>query len=127
MSLHATEVKAIMHQGSAQIRSAYAMIDRGEVFIINMNIPRYIYAGKYNHEPNRSRKLLLHKHEINKMMRAQEKFHTLVPTEVYITHNRKIKVSIALCEGKKLFDKRHSIKQKEMMRRKAVLTERFVN
>lgn len=114
ISLLSTEVKSIL-VSSASIKHAYAAVEDGQVFIINMNIPKCIYSRE-NHEPIRKRRLLLHKREINKMIRAHDKFHTLVPMQVHITSKRKIKVLIALCEGKTRIDKRRSIMDKEMAR-----------
>lgn len=90
ISLDATEVKSMILQGTAHTRASYVVIDRGEVFVVNIYIPRYMHAGRYNHEPTRRRTRLLHKREINKMMKVHDKFHTLIPTEVYRSHNKSI-------------------------------------
>lgn len=114
IELLGTEVKAI-RLGMGGISNAYGMIDNGEVFLMNMNIPKYKYSV-YNHDEFRRRRLLLKRKEINKMIKSQEKHHTLVPAKVYINARGYVKVTIALCSGKQKFDKRRAIKEREMRR-----------
>jgi len=103
--LTGTEVKAL-RSGKANVSDAYGIVRDGEVYILNLHIPPYERGGYVNHEPTRTRKLLLHKKEIRKMIGAVERQGlTLVPLELYFKHG-KAKVALALGKGKKLFDKR---------------------
>ena len=105
-----------LRQGAAQLADAYASIDGDEVWLHNMHIPHYAPAAGENHNPERSRKLLLHRYQIEKLMaQTSEKGLTLVPTKVYFS-GRTAKVEIAVARGKQLHDKRRSIKEKEMKR-----------
>ena len=114
ISLLGTEVNSI-RAGMGSIANAFATIDNGEVFLLNMNIPKCRFSLT-NHPENRRRKLLLHKKEINRMIRSKEKHYTLIPEKIYTNKRGFFKVTIALCEGKKKFDKRHSIKERELKR-----------
>ena len=118
LELLGTEVKAL-RMGMGGISNAYAIIDNGEVFVMNMNIPKYKYSSLHNHHEFRRRKLLLRRKEINKMIKAQEKHHTLIPEKVYINKRGYVKMTIALCMGRKQHDKRRAIKEREL-RREAV-------
>lgn len=103
--LTGTEVKAL-RTGKANVSDAYGIVRDGEVYLLNLHIPPYERGGYVNHEPTRTRKLLLHKREIRKMIGAVERQGlTLVPLELYFTHG-KAKVALALGKGKKLYDKR---------------------
>jgi SsrA-binding protein len=113
--LTGTEVKAL-RTGGGQLKDAYAVFRDGEVWLHNMHIPPYPPATLNNHPPERPRKLLLHKKEILRLQAQQkEKGLTVVPTRVYFKDN-KAKVELALAKGKDRFDKRESIKEKDMAR-----------
>ena len=113
--LQGTEVKAL-RDGKAQIKDGYASVRDGEVWLHNVHIPPYGPASRENHEPERPRKLLMHKREIDRLIgKTREKGLTLVPTRLYFSDGR-AKVEIALARGKDAKDKRHSIKEREMKR-----------
>jgi SsrA-binding protein len=113
--LTGTEVKAL-RDGKAQIKDGYASVRDGEVWLHNVHIPPYGPAARENHEPERARKLLMHKREIERLIgKTREKGLTLVPTRLYFANGR-AKVEIALARGKDVVDKRHSIKEREMKR-----------
>ena len=115
MVLLGTEVKAL-REGKAQIKDGYATVRDGEVWLHNVHIPPYAPAARDNHPPERDRKLLLHKREIDRVVgRIAEKGWTLVPTRIYFSNGR-AKVELALARGKDRFDKRESIKAREMKR-----------
>ena len=113
--LQGTEVKA-QRDGKAQIKDGYAAVRDGEVWLHNVHIPPYGPAARENHDPERPRKLLMHRREIERLMgRTREKGFTLVPTRLYFSGGR-AKVEIALARGKDVGDKRQSIKEREMKR-----------
>ena len=113
--LQGTEVKAL-RDGKAQIKDGYASVRDGEVWLHNVHIPPYGPASRENHEPERPRKLLMHRREIDRLIgKTREKGHTLVPTRLYFREGR-AKVEIALARGKDVGDKRQSIKEREMKR-----------
>ena len=113
--LQGTEVKAL-RDGKAQIKDGYASVRDGEVWLHNVHIPPYGPASRENHEPERPRKLLLHRREIDRLIgKTREKGLTLVPTRLYFRDGR-AKVEIALGRGKDVGDKRQSIKEREMKR-----------
>lgn len=113
--LTGTEVKSL-REGKATIQDAYAIFKGREVFLINANIPVYKMGNLNNHEPLRTRKLLLHTAEINKLWGKMEiKGYSLIPTKMYFKKG-KAKIEIALGRGKKAFDKRSSEKEKEVKR-----------
>ena len=114
MVLLGSEVNSI-RAGMGSIANAFATVDDEEVFLINMHIPKCRFT-RFNHDETRRRKLLLNKREIKKMIRSKEKHYTLIPEKVYENKRGFFKVTIALCEGKKKFDKRRSIKEREMKR-----------
>jgi len=115
MQLLGSEVKSL-RQGAAQLADSYASIDNGELWLHNMHIPHYAPAAGENHNPERSRKLLLHRYQIEKLMhQTSEKGLTLVPTKVYFS-GRTAKVEISVARGKQLHDKRRTLKEKEMKR-----------
>ena len=115
IELKGTEVKSIMNH-SMSIDDAYVMIKKGEVFLINSHIAEYEKGNIFNHDTKRPRKLLLHKNEIRKYeSKLQKEGTTLVPTKVYFSKG-KCKVEIALGKGKKLYDKRETIKQRDISR-----------
>src|SRR5229473_2290655 len=107
-----TEVKAI-REGRVNLRDSYARLENGEVFLFNVNISPYSHRGYAEHEPLRRRKLLLHRHEIRKLIgKTVERGMTLVPTRLYFKNGR-VKVSISLAKGKKEYDKRETVKRRE--------------
>jgi SsrA-binding protein len=115
--LTGTEVKSI-RAAKANINEAYCSFDKsGELWIKNMHISEYDQGSFYNHDPRRERKLLLNRPELNKLLRrVMEKGFTIVPLRVYFSERGIIKIEIALATGKKSFDKRNSIKEKDMTR-----------
>lgn len=115
LELKGTEIKSI-RKGKASIEDAYARIKNGEVFIINMFIAKYEEGNIFNHDERRERKLLLHKSEINKLIKKLElDNYTLVPLKLYF-RNSKAKILLGLCKGKKLYDKRETIKKRDIER-----------
>ena len=115
--LKGTEVKSIRN-GRANIKEAYAEIENGEVWILQMHISPYEQGNIYNVDPLRKRKLLLNKKEINKLIGyTVQKGLTLVPLKLYINDRGKVKLEIAVAKGKKLYDKRQSIAKRDAERR----------
>jgi len=114
--LQGTEIKSI-RAGRVSIKDAHARIDEsGEVFLINMHIATYEQGNRFNHDPTRSRKLLLHRKEIDKLIGLiQQKGYALVPLRIYIK-NGFAKVLLGLGKGKKQYDKREDLKRKQMKR-----------
>jgi len=111
-----TEVKSA-REGRLSLKESYARIEDGEVLLIGMFIGEYPPAGKRQHKPQRTRKLLLHRKEIERLERkVQEKGITLVPLSVYFDNRGMMKVEIGLCRGRKRFDKRERIKKREARR-----------
>ena len=107
-----TEVKAI-REGRLNLKDGYAMVQSGEAFLFNCHISPYSHGNRENHDPTRSRKLLLHQREIRKLIgKTQEKGLTLVPLRVYFKRG-KIKVELGVARGKKLIDKRETERRKE--------------
>ncbi|MCW3049985.1 MAG: smpB [Solirubrobacterales bacterium] len=110
-----TEVKAL-RSGTAQLKDGYASIRDGELWLNNVHIPPYGPAARENHEPERPRKLLVHRRELDRLAaRVQERGFTLVPTRIYFSGPH-AKVEIAVGRGKDRFDKRESIKERETQR-----------
>ena len=115
IELLGNEVKSI-REGACNIKDSYATIKNNEVFVINMFIKKYSHTSIFNESETRSRKLLLHKKEIKKLKEKIEKEgYTLIPLKVYFNKNR-VKIELGVCKGKKLFDKRESIKEKDLER-----------
>lgn len=113
--LQGTEVKAI-REGNAQIAESFCRIEKGQVWLYNAHIGEYTHGNFQNHPPRRKRKLLLHRREINKLIGAVEAGgKSLIPLRIYLK-NGLIKMEIALCTGKKLHDKRETLKKKITMR-----------
>ncbi|MFN8008080.1 MAG: SsrA-binding protein SmpB [Terriglobia bacterium] len=111
MVLQGTEVKAI-REGKVNLKDSYGLVKNGEVWLLNCHISPYSHGNRMNHDPLRTRKLLLHRHEIRKLVgKTTEKGLTLVPLKIYFK-NGKAKCAIALAKGKKLFDKRETEKRK---------------
>jgi SsrA-binding protein len=110
-----TEVKAI-REGRVNLRDSYARVDNGEVWLLNVHISPYSHRGYAQHAELRQRKLLLHRHEIRKLVgRTAEKGLTLVPLELYFNRGR-VKVLLALAKGKQAHDKRETIRRREVER-----------
>ena len=115
MVLRGTEVKSL-REGRANLKDAYGKIKNGELYVYQMHISLYPFAHHDNHEPERPRKLLLHKSELKRLFgKVQEKGFTLVPLRVYFK-NGKAKIKIALAQGKRKYDKRRAIKERELKR-----------
>jgi SsrA-binding protein len=115
IELLGTEVKAL-REGKAQLGDAYAVIDGGEVWLRNLHIPPYQPAADQNHDPERPRKLLLHRYEIERLIgRVQRRGLTLIPTRVYFKGPR-AKVELALARGKEQRDRRREIQDRDMRR-----------
>ncbi|WP_243387815.1 SsrA-binding protein SmpB [Bacillus kexueae] len=113
--LQGTEIKSI-RLGRVNLKDAFARIEKGEVFLHNMHISPYEQGNRYNHEPLRTRKLLLNRKEINKLIGAtKEEGYSLVPIKLYLK-NGFAKVLIGLGKGKKKYDKREDLKKKEAKR-----------
>lgn len=113
--LQGTEIKS-MRAGRVQLKDSYAKIINGEVFIIGMHISPYEQGNRYNHDPERTRKLLLHRKQINKLIgETKEAGYSLVPLKIYLK-NGYAKMLIGLARGKKKYDKREDLKQKEAKR-----------
>ncbi len=113
--LEGTEVKSL-REGRISFPDAYAEIINNEVWVKNFHISEYFYSSIFNHDPDRPKKLLLKKDEIKRLKRKiEEKGYTLVPLEFYFK-NRMVKVLLGVCKGKKLFDKRADIKERDMHR-----------
>lgn len=113
--LHGTEVKSL-REGKANISDAYATIEEGEVWLNSLHINEYKQGTYNNHEPLRKRKLLLNRSEIKKLRaKVLERGHTLVPLSLYFKQG-KVKVELALAQGKKTYDKRKAIAEKDFKR-----------
>ncbi len=117
MVLTGTEVKSL-REGKAQLKDSYASVRDGEVWLYGVYIPPYGAASRDNHDPERPRKLLLHRSEIERLIgRTHERGLTLIPTRIYFSGPRsRAKVEIALAKGKDLYDKRQSIRTRDMAR-----------
>jgi SsrA-binding protein len=121
IALTGTEVKSI-RTGKSTIAESYADPKDGEIWLINANIPEYLQANRFNHEPKRPRKLLLHRKQINKLMGAVERQGmTLVPLKMYFNERGRIKLQLALAKGKQLHDKRETEKKRDWSREKGRL------
>ncbi|MBM7540120.1 SsrA-binding protein SmpB [Amphibacillus cookii] len=113
--LQGTEIKSI-RAGRVNMKDSFARVERGEVFLHNMHISPYEQGNRYNHEPTRTRKLLMHKKQINKLIgETQQAGYSLVPLRIYLK-NGMAKVLIGLGKGKKKFDKREDLKRKQAKR-----------
>ena len=124
IALLGTEVKGI-REGRANLRDSYAQVEKGEVWLYNVHINPYSHRGYVDHDPKRKRRLLLHKHEIRKLIgKTVEKGLTLVPTKLYFKGG-KVKVALALAKGKQAHDKRETIRRRETDREtRAAVKER---
>ncbi len=116
MVLQGTEVKAI-RLGQANLKDAYCYFAQGGLWVQGLHISTYKPAGPFNHEPERPRKLLLHKQELAKLRSQQQlRGHTIVPLRLFLSPRGWVKLEIALAQGKKLYDKRASVKERELAR-----------
>lgn len=114
--LTGTEIKSV-RSGGVSLRDSYAKVVKGEVFVYNMNIAPYEKGNRYNTDPLRPKKLLLHKGEIRRLESAvMQDGLTLVPSKVYLNHKGLIKMELAVARGKKLYDKRADIAKKDAAR-----------
>ena len=121
IELKGSEVKSL-RTGHTTLAESYAAMKNGELWLINSNIPEYREANRFNHEPKRPRKLLLHKSEINKLSSGVLKEHlTIIPLKMFFNPRGRVKVDIALARGKKLHDKRETIKERSWDRERARL------
>ncbi|MCY1367221.1 SsrA-binding protein [compost metagenome] len=116
MVLTGTEIKSI-REGKVSMADAYCYFSKGELYVKNLNIARYENGTHYNHEPLRERKLLLSRRELRKLEnKLTDKGLTIIPSRLFINDTGLAKMAIALAKGKKLYDKRDSIKEKDMKR-----------
>jgi SsrA-binding protein len=121
LALSGTEVKS-MRSGKATIAESYADARGGEIWLINANIPEYLQANRFNHEPKRPRKLLLHRKQINKLIGAVDREGmTLIPLKLYFNERGRAKLQLAVAKGKKLHDKRETLKKRDWGREKGRL------
>jgi SsrA-binding protein len=121
LQLTGTEIKAL-RDGRANIAESYAAVEGREIVLINADIPPYKQANRFNHEPRRPRKLLLHRRQIDRMIGAvQRDGRTIVPVRLYINEAGRAKIEIALAKGKKLHDKREATAERDWQRDKARL------
>ncbi len=117
ISLMGTEVKSL-RMGRASLVEGFCMDQHGELFLENVHIPEYLNGSWTNHAARRKRKLLLHRHELDKLIgKSHEAGHTIVPLKLYFKDGR-VKVEIALAKGKKQYDKRHALREKQDEREK---------
>lgn len=113
--LEGTEVKSVKN-GAVSFPDGFAEIIRNEVFVRNFHISEYSFSSIFNHNPDRPKKLLLHKEEIKKLTRkVEEKGYTLIPLDLYLKNGR-VKMTLGVCKGKKLYDKRETIKDRDLQR-----------
>ena len=116
IELKGTEIKSI-RKGNANINDSYARVKNNEIYLTNMYIAKYEEGNIFNHDERRERKLLLHKNEIIKINNEVEtKRLTLIPLKIYFK-NGKAKLELGVCQGKKLYDKRESIKERDLKRK----------
>ena len=113
--LEGSEVKSIK-AGSLSFADSFALIENGEVWVQNLHISEYSFSSVFNHDPDRKKKLLLHREEIKRLTRkVEEKGFTLVPLDFYLKKGR-VKVTLGICKGKKQYDKRADIKERDINR-----------
>lgn len=114
--LTGTEIKSV-RDGRVNLRDSYAQVKNGELWLIDTHIAPYKQAGRSSHEPKRPRKLLMHRHEINRLQgKVQEKGYTIIPLRLYFRNDKWVKVEIALARGKRLYDKRRAIRERDAQR-----------
>lgn len=113
--LQGTEVKSV-RGAKVNLRDSYARVEGGELYLFNMHISPYDPGNRYNHDPRRTRKLLMHKAEIGRLAgKVQEKGYTLIPLKIYLKRGL-VKVELGLARGKRLYDKRRSIAERDQRR-----------
>lgn len=123
ISLMGTEVKSL-RMGRASLVDGFAEVDNGEVWMLNVHIPEYHQGSWTNHAARRRRKLLLHRHEINRIeKKIGDKGYTLIPLQIYFKDGR-AKVELGLAKGKKAFDKRHALAERQANREKVEAVQR---
>lgn len=116
--LEGTEVKSVK-AGNISFGDSFAMIENGEVWVQNFHISEYSYSSIFNHNPDRKKKLLLHKDQIKRLARkVDEKGFTLIPLDIYLKDSR-AKMTLGVCKGKKLYDKRDDIRARDLNREMA--------
>jgi SsrA-binding protein len=116
IQLQGTEIKSI-RMGKVSLGESYCTFKENELFVINLHITEYQYGTHYNHDPKRDRKLLLTKRELKKIsIKVNERGYTLIPTYLFINEKGLAKLEIAVAKGKKLYDKRETIKKKDTKR-----------
>ena len=116
ISLTGTEVKSL-RSGRANIAESYAAVDGREIMLVNANIPEYGPANRFNHDPRRPRKLLLHRKQIDKLIGAvQREGRTLAPLRLYFNDKGRVKLELALARGKKAHDKRAAVSERDWKR-----------
>jgi len=116
ISLLGSEVKSI-REGRVSLKESFADIKEGEVYLLNCHISPYEAANRFNHDPMRPRKLLLHRQEIKRLTgKIKEKGLTLIPTRIYLNDKGKVKVEIALARGKRAYEKKEAIKARDLER-----------
>ena len=121
LMLTGTEVKSLRN-GRANIAESYAAVEGREIMLVNADIPPYAQANRFNHEPRRHRKLLLHRRQLDKLIGAvQREGRTIVPTKLYWNDKGIAKLEIALAKGKKAHDKREAVAERDWQRDKARL------
>jgi SsrA-binding protein len=121
LQLTGTEVKSL-RGGRSTIAESYVTEQGGEAWLVNANIPMYASGNRFNHEPKRARKLLLHKAQISKLIGAiQREGRTVVPLQVYFNERGRAKIEIALAKGKQAHDKRQTIKDRDWQRQRSRL------
>ena len=121
LMLTGTEVKSLRN-GRANIAESYAAVEGNDIVLINADIPPYVQANRFNHEPRRPRKLLLHRKQIDRLIGAvQREGRTIIPTKLYWNDKGIAKLEIGLAKGKKLHDKRETVAQRDWQRDKARL------
>jgi SsrA-binding protein len=121
IALTGSEVKSL-RLGRATIAESYADARDGEIWLLNANIPEYLQAGRFNHPPKRPRKLLLHKHQINKLAGAVEREGmTIIPLKLFFNERGRAKLELAIARGKKLHDKRETEKKRSWDRERSRL------
>lgn len=114
--LWGTEVKSL-RGGGAHLKDSYAAVEREEIFLYNAHIAPYEMGNRFNHEPTRTRKLLMHAREIKRLLgKIQEKGLTLIPLKLYFNDAGKVKVELGLAKGRRAYDKRHAIAERDAKR-----------
>lgn len=115
VALEGTEVKSVK-SGNISFSDSFAEIINSEIWLKNFHISEYAFSSVFNHNPARAKKLLLHRDQIKRLIRkTEEKGYTLIPLDVYLKNGR-VKISLGVCKGKKLFDKRETIKSRDIER-----------